>query len=175
MAPKPADKPGSVSLAEPGRRPSLWGGGCPPSLAAYPGLGRDGPPRIRVGTSPAPTSPLLGLAPGGGCLAARVAAHAGGLLHRLFTITPSLALPRVRGRERVGAVCFSVALFRRVTPPGHYPAPCPVEPGLSSPCERFDRLTVPGRDRLAGLGAAPMITRCAWVSRALSPLSVTRL
>ncbi len=32
-------------------------------------------------------SSLLGLAPGGGCLAARIAANAGGLLHRLFTMT----------------------------------------------------------------------------------------
>jgi hypothetical protein len=55
---------------------------------------------------------LLGLAPGGGCLAARVTTCAGGLLHHLFTFTPSLALPRVRGREQVEAVCFSVALFR---------------------------------------------------------------
>ncbi len=31
--------------------------------------------------------PLLGLAPGGGCLAARVATDAGGLLHHLFTLT----------------------------------------------------------------------------------------
>ena len=30
---------------------------------------------------------LLGLAPGGGYLAARIAADAGGLLHHLFTIT----------------------------------------------------------------------------------------
>jgi len=30
---------------------------------------------------------LLGLAPGGGYLAARIAANAGGLLHHLFTIT----------------------------------------------------------------------------------------
>jgi len=74
-------------------------------------------------------SPLLGLAPGGGCLAARVTTSAGGLLHHLFTITGAAwAAP---------AVCFSVALFRRVTPPGCYPAPCPVEPGLSSPRAPF--------------------------------------
>ena len=30
---------------------------------------------------------LLGLAPGGGYLAARIAANAGGLLHHLFTLT----------------------------------------------------------------------------------------
>jgi len=33
-------------------------------------------------------SSLLGLAPGGGYLAARITADAGGLLHRLFTLTP---------------------------------------------------------------------------------------
>ncbi len=30
---------------------------------------------------------LLGLAPGGGCLAVPIAGRAGGLLHRLFTVT----------------------------------------------------------------------------------------
>jgi len=34
---------------------------------------------------------LLGLAPGGGYLTASIAAYAGGLLHRLFTLTPSLS------------------------------------------------------------------------------------
>ncbi len=36
---------------------------------------------------PEATLSLLGLAPGGGCLAACIAAGAGGLLHRLFTMT----------------------------------------------------------------------------------------
>ena len=30
-----------------GQRSSIWDDGCPPPLAAYPGLGRDGPPRAR--------------------------------------------------------------------------------------------------------------------------------
>ena len=34
-------------------------------------------------------SSLLGLAPGGGCLATHITVDAGGLLHRLFTITTS--------------------------------------------------------------------------------------
>jgi len=94
-------------------------------------------------------SPLLGLAPGGGCLAAAVTSSAGGLLHHLFTITLCLVWQR--------AVCFSVALFRRVTPPGCYPAPCPAEPGLSSLLPRSQ----PGgseRDRLADLDANSIIT-----------------
>ncbi len=50
---------------------------------------------------------LLGLAPDGVCLAARITADAGGLLHRLFTLTP-LAQSN----------SLSVALCRRVSPPG---------------------------------------------------------
>jgi len=49
---------------------------------------------------------LLGLAPGGGYLAARIAADAGGLLHHLFTLTltPSPS-PEGEG-EGMGATCF---------------------------------------------------------------------
>ena len=39
--------------------------------------------------SPPMGLPLLDLAPGGGYLAASVTAHAGGLLHHLFTLTLS--------------------------------------------------------------------------------------
>ncbi len=45
---------------------------------------------LRVG------SPLLDLAPCGGCLAADITACAGGLLHHLFTLTP----------DESGADCF---------------------------------------------------------------------
>lgn len=45
---------------------------------------------------------LLGLAPGGVCLAASIAARAGGLLHHRFTLTSP--------RERGAAICLSVAL-----------------------------------------------------------------
>jgi hypothetical protein len=81
-APKLADKPGSVS---------------PVSGAAVIYLGRRLPavscglPEAQTGrAAPCPPKrvlPLLGLAPGGGCLAARVTTRAGGLLHHLFTIT----------------------------------------------------------------------------------------
>lgn len=49
---------------------------------------------------------LLDLAPDGGCLAAGIAACAGGLLHRLFTIalTPTLSPKGEGGGVRV--VCF---------------------------------------------------------------------
>jgi hypothetical protein len=65
-------------------------------------------------------SSLLGLAPSGGYLAAYIAADAGGLLHRLFTMT---ALRRLY---------VSVALSGKLPRPGVSPAPCPVECGLSS-------------------------------------------
>jgi hypothetical protein len=70
-------------------------------------------------------SSLLDLAPSGGCLAARIAAGAGGLLRHLFTITVTGSL-------------FSVALFRQVSSerevprPGYYPTPCSMECRLSS-------------------------------------------
>jgi hypothetical protein len=44
LTPKPADKPGSVPIRD-WVRSSVWGDGCPSPLAAYPGLGWDGPPR----------------------------------------------------------------------------------------------------------------------------------
>src|SRR3989442_8557631 len=48
---------------------------------------------------------------------------------------------------------FSVALVRGVSPPGRYPAPCPVEPGLSS-----RRVAATG-DRPAFSGAPMSIPR----------------
>lgn len=64
---------------------------------------------------------LLDLAPGGGCLAARIAANAGGLLHHRFTLTLAEAK----------AHCFCGPSDRSLHP-GISPAPCPVEYGLSS-------------------------------------------
>ena len=65
-------------------------------------------------------SSLLGLAPGGGYLAARITADAGGLLHRLFTMT---AFQRLS---------VSVARSGKLPRPGVSPAPCSMECGLSS-------------------------------------------
>ncbi len=63
---------------------------------------------------------LLGLAPSGGYLAACIAADAGGLLHRLCTMT---ALRRLS---------ISVALSGKLPHPGVSPVPCSMECGLSS-------------------------------------------
>jgi hypothetical protein len=70
-----------------------------------------------------PSTSLLGLAPGGVCRAVAVACDAGELLPHRFTLACALS-----GHRRSALCCT----FRRVTPPGCYPAPCPVESGLSS-------------------------------------------
>jgi len=59
--------------------------------------------------------PLLDLAPGGGYLAADIAARAGGLLHHLFTLT--LSPPPIHWMEGglEGAVCFCGPI-RQVAP-----------------------------------------------------------
>ena len=69
---------------------------------------------------------LLGLAPGGGYLAARIAANAGGLLHHLFTITfiPSPS-PANGKRAGVEGGFFSVALIRQVAPSRGFPGAVP--------------------------------------------------
>jgi len=63
-------------------------------------------------------SSLLGLAPGGGYLAARITANAGGLLHHLFTLTP--ALPEGGGE----AVCFCGPV-RQISPSRGFPGAVP--------------------------------------------------
>ena len=66
---------------------------------------------------------LFGLAPTGGYRAARRYRERGGLLPHRFTLACALA-----GHRR-SVLCGT---FRRLTAPGCYPAPCPVELGLSS-------------------------------------------
>jgi len=70
------------------------------------------------------SAPLFGLAPGGVYPATPVASRA---VRSYRTISPLPALPV--GSHRRYLFCGT---FRRLTPPRHYLAPCPVEPGLSS-------------------------------------------
>jgi hypothetical protein len=72
-------------------------------------------------------APLFGLAPGGVCLAPAVTGGTGELLPRRFTLTPAAGPP--------GRFVFC-GTFLPVTRTGRYPAPCPMEPGLSSPLLR---------------------------------------
>ncbi len=108
--------------------------------------------------------PLLGLAPGGVCLADPVTGTAGALLpHRFNLAEEGSPPPRTRTRRCPGdcadkvreAVTWRFAFccaFLRVSPTGRYPAPCPVEFGLSSNGNRAvrDHLAVPLPDNLAG-------------------------
>ena len=71
------------------RRPSIWDARCRAPQAAYPGL-KGSKPLPGPGTE-ARTSPLLGLALGGVCLAEAVTSPAGGLLHHLFTLANECA------------------------------------------------------------------------------------
>ncbi len=98
------------------RRSFLWDARRRASRATYPGVERGGPPH----------PPIFGLAPGGVCRAAGVAARAGELLPHRFTLA---VRERLRAPERRSALCCT---FLGIAPPGNYPAPCPVELGLSS-------------------------------------------
>ena len=78
-------------------------------------------------------APLFGLAPGGVCRA--------GLLpgSRCALTAPFHPCLIPCGPSAVSFCCT----VRRLAPPRRYLAPCPVEPGLSSPCRNTSRL--PGR------------------------------
>src|ERR1043166_2530856 len=103
---------------------SVWDGRRRPPRAAYPRLpGRlSAPPDWSVRVAP---RRLFGLAPTGGCRAARCCQERGGLLPHHFTLT----LRRPRGR--LGAVCF---LWPSPSPLGAQalPGSLPSELGLSS-------------------------------------------
>jgi len=114
-------------LAEAARKP----GSVP--AAGYPDAGDGHSSRSAVtGALKQPTrkhgravlnASLFGLAPGGVYLASGVTVGPGELLPHPFTLT------RRGGRT---SLCGT---FPGVAPAGRYPAPCPMEPGLSSPPE----------------------------------------
>jgi len=96
--------------------------------------------------SPPKGLPLLDLAPGGGYLAADIAAHAGGLLHHLFTLTLSGPSPK------------SVGFWGRLGGGGLFlwpdPSGCPV-PGVTR------RLALRSAD-FPRWHAATAVIRSAW-------------
>ena len=88
--PRPACKPHSVSGSSAStRRPSLWARRYRLALAAYPESGCAKHTRRRAAPSRCAGRFLLGLAPGGGYLAAAVTRRAGELLPHLFTLAPA--------------------------------------------------------------------------------------
>ena len=97
--------------ARAGRRPFIWDARYRTPRATNPGDGvENGPWRGRS----RPVSPLLGLAPGGVCLAAPVA---GGAVRSYRTLSPLPAGPKPGWRF---AFCGT---FPGVAPAGDYPAP----------------------------------------------------
>ncbi len=118
-----ASRPVSRVLSPPARgggRPSIWDAGCPAPRAARPGTRGEQPlhRRASVGAS------LFGLAPDGVYLAGRSPG-------RRWALTPPFhrrPCPHQAGRR----LCPFCGTLLRVAPTGCYPAPCSVEPGLSS-------------------------------------------
>jgi len=103
-------------------------------MAGYPAMADDHSSRAAVADGlerltrehgrAALNAPLFSLAPSGVYLASDVTARSGELLPHPFTLT----------RACTGGL-LSVALSLGY-PAGRYPAPCPTEPGLSSPRRR---------------------------------------
>jgi len=111
-------KPGSVS---PGSHRVSRGTMTIPLVPTLPAGSSDLPGNL---SGPPSGVPLFGLAPGGVFLAPAVTGKTGELLPHRFTLTPAGDPPRRF------AFCGT---FLPVARTGRYPAPCPAEPGLSSP------------------------------------------
>jgi hypothetical protein len=132
---EPACKPASVPRDTPGWRPSIWDRRRRRPRAVHQGT-RPGQPPGRVAAA---VRPLFDLAPGGVYLAGRSPGRWCALTAPFHPCRPARA-----GRR--SALCGTVL---RVAPTGGWPAPCPVEAGLSStPANR-------GRGRPAGSPCTP--------------------
>ncbi len=99
-------------------RPSLWADGLPAARAAYPELERGGRPLV-----PAWPCSRWGLPGRGDCSPRRWS-----LTQKFASELAVSPLPTARTPRRL----FSVARSGGLPRPGNYPAPCPVECGLSS-------------------------------------------
>ena len=113
--PRPACKPHSVHAGRPAPMTISLGRELPHTSCSLP---EAADLAIQVTSRHLPMGlPLLDLAPGGGYLAAGVTAHAGGLLHHLFTLTLSDPSPKSLGfgGSWEGAVCFCGPI-RQVAP-----------------------------------------------------------
>src|SRR5687768_3483228 len=101
-------------------------------LCGPPGeIGRAGPP-------------TFDLAPGGGCRAAGVTPDAGALLPHRFTLACA-------AEAAIGGL-LSVALIRQVAPSWLSPAPCPLEPRLSSTWQNHAAAIRPAHRRYQSTG-----------------------
>src|SRR5581483_1541903 len=120
------------------RKPLRWGGGSRRTVSRVLYPSRDGDhlsttPVARRLQRPKPedsasslTVLLFGLAPGGVCLAGRSPG-------RRWALTPPFhPYRRPSSGDDARRRCNFCGTFLRVTPTGCYPAPCSLEPGLSS-------------------------------------------
>jgi len=118
-----------LSSAEAPVQSSLWAARRRAARCSLPGAGslhrrRERVRRRAVSRRPQTTSPLLGLAPGGGYLATCITADAGGLLHHLFTITPSPhPLSHWERGAGVRGCLFLWPFSGRFAPLGGFPVP----------------------------------------------------
>ena len=122
---EPACKPASVPREVPGWRPSIWDRRCRRPRAVHQGTRPGQPPRPRRRGRCVPYSTLLRV----GFTEPTGHPAAGALLPHRFTLAALLA-----GRR--STLCGTVL---RVAPTGGWPAPCPVEAGLSSIPANRDR------------------------------------
>ena len=158
--------------------PSISDAGCPaPPATATRGLGEQPDHRPRLSATAVPrwgNALLFGLAPGGVCLAGRSPG-------RRWALTPPFHPYRPLPREK--RRCNFCGTFLRVTPTGRYPAPCSLEPGLSSPPPRREAQRPPVRldpsrsydfglfssiARLASASAPRFFSRGTWLTTASS-------
>ena len=131
-------KPGSV----PAKSYPFAGDGHSSGTAVADGLKRS----TRKHGRAALDASLFDLAPGGVYLASGVTAGSGELLPHPFTLT--------RRSLRFGGRTSLCGTFPGVTPAGRYPAPCPLEPGLSSPYKGSGHLFCFGQTMKASLDRA---------------------
>ena len=117
-----------------GWRPSLWGAGHPAPRCGPPGTGPDA---LASGGSGGATLSLLGLAPGGACLATAVTRGAGELLPHRFTlahVSPCRRLAPVRIERRGRSVlCGAVRVSPRLGVTQHPALRSPDFPHLRRP------------------------------------------
>ena len=124
---EPADKPGSVVDSHSSRA----------HVTVRLKRPTRGPARAARCDPKGPPAPLFGLAPEWGLPCHRCYHRRGALLPHLFNLTA----PSVDGGWRY----IFCGTFRGLAPPRHYLAPCPMEPGLSSPSGLHLRRRLSGR------------------------------
>jgi hypothetical protein len=139
---EPADKPGSVEDSHSSRV----------HVAVHLKRPTRGPARAtRCG--PKTTCPPIWSCSEWGLPCRRCCHRRGALLPHHFTLTA----PSDDGGWR----CLFCGTFRGLAPPRRYLAPCPVEPGLSSPEGLRPRRRLPGRLPLGSLSFPPSGSKCA--------------